>query len=331
MVKVITDEIRNLIKEQLDAKVSVTKISKLFNISRPTIYKIGQNVKSNTSGRANICKNKKFVIQVKSAVKKLNKSRKKVSASKINNELDSPTSLRTIQRCLKVNKEFKLQNVQRKIFLTEENKASRCSKIKGWFRSKIDFNNVIFSDEARFSLDGPDNFRSWQLNNEEMEQNRKRRQMQGGSVMILGIMGFGSYLKIIKIDGTLTAKKYMEILTDSVFPDLERLYGNSFIWQQDNARPHVAKIVKDLFNQKSINVLEWPPYSPDLSIIENIWKVMKDEVYDGAQFESKLQLWSKIEEVAENIRNRTPSLIDRLYDGLIDRYLNIIGNHGENK
>ncbi|GFW33325.1 uncharacterized protein TNCV_2860021 [Trichonephila clavipes] len=43
------------------------------------------------------------------------------------------------------------------------------------------------------------------------------------------------------------------------------------IFQQDNARPHVARIVQRFFVNHQIELLPWPARSPDLSPIENMW------------------------------------------------------------
>ncbi|GFT07318.1 uncharacterized protein TNCV_1417211 [Trichonephila clavipes] len=43
------------------------------------------------------------------------------------------------------------------------------------------------------------------------------------------------------------------------------------ILQQDNARPHVAKIVRDFCSAQHMQLLPWPAYSPDMSPIERVW------------------------------------------------------------
>ncbi|GFX98338.1 transposable element Tcb1 transposase [Trichonephila clavipes] len=46
------------------------------------------------------------------------------------------------------------------------------------------------------------------------------------------------------------------------------------IFQQDNARPHVARIVQRFFVNHQIELLPWPARYPDLSPIENMWSMV---------------------------------------------------------
>ena len=41
--------------------------------------------------------------------------------------------------------------------------------------------------------------------------------------------------------------------------------------EQDNDPKHTSKIVKAWFVENDVDLLDWPPNSPDLSIIENLW------------------------------------------------------------
>lgn len=148
--------------------------------------------------------------------------------------------------------------------------------------------------------------------------------------MVFGFIGFDGFLSIRKIEGNLTGIKYATLLKDEVLPMLNSRYGSNLVFQQDNARPHIQKDVMKLFKVNEIKRMEWPPYSPDLSIIENVWRLMKDKVYDGYQFKNKKDLWITIQEDAEIINFESPSRIKLVYENITDRLLNVIENHGEN-
>ena len=51
------------------------------------------------------------------------------------------------------------------------------------------------------------------------------------------------------------------------------------IWrQQDNARPHVARLCQVFLANKNVQPLDWPPYSPDLSPIEHLWDQLDRQI-----------------------------------------------------
>ena len=97
-----------------------------------------------------------------------------------------------------------------------------------------------------------------------------------------GICG-GRKTRLLVLDGNLNAHRYInEVLVPEVIPFLLQ-NGPNLIFQQDNARPHVAHAVNDFFNQNNVDRLPWPALSPDLSPIEHLWDELSRQIHNGNQ------------------------------------------------
>ena len=57
---------------------------------------------------------------------------------------------------------------------------------------------------------------------------------------------------------------------------------------------HTAKVVKQWFKDNNISVLDWPPQSPDLNPIDNLWEIVNRRINrDGMR--NKDQLFAEIQ------------------------------------
>ena len=99
------------------------------------------------------------------------------------------------------------------------------------------------------------------------------------------------------IDGNLNSNRYIsEVLQPEVVPLLQRIPVANF--QQDNARPHVAKSVQNFCSAQCIQLLPWLAYLLDMSPIEHVWNLVGPRLARDPRHEaSKDELWLQIQAI----------------------------------
>ncbi|HDR5276893.1 TPA: IS630 family transposase [Bacillus thuringiensis] len=93
--------------------------------------------------------------------------------------------------------------------------------------------------------------------------------------------------------------------------DVLKAYENKHVvLVLDNTRYHHAKILKSFLreNNRRLILLFLPPYSPNLNMIERIWKVMKENVLANCYHETMGHLMNSIYQFTEPI-NKNPEMI----------------------
>ena len=64
--------------------------------------------------------------------------------------------------------------------------------------------------------------------------------------------------RLVVVDGNLTARRYIdEVLQPVVVPFFEE-HPSVTTLQQDNARPHAARVTQDYLGAQRFDVLPWP-------------------------------------------------------------------------
>ena len=140
-----------------------------------------------------------------------------------------------------------------------------------WTRQQ--WNQVVFTDESRFNLKFADGIlRVWRRDGERMDPANviQHDRFGGGSVMVWGGISHRAKTDLVTVHGNLNAMRYCnEIVQPALLPFLRQ--GHATIFQQDNARCHVARHTMNFLQTNNVNVLVWPARSPDISPIEHLW------------------------------------------------------------
>ncbi|GFT53239.1 transposable element Tcb1 transposase [Trichonephila clavipes] len=112
--------------------------------------------------------------------------------------------------------------------------------------------------------------------------------------------GYHSRTRLVSIASTLNSQCYIsEVLEPVVLPYLQGL--TTAIFQQDNAQPHVTRIVQRFFINHQIELVTLPAHSPDLSPIENMSSIVPQQLPQiTLPAVTPDQLWQRVAAVISN-------------------------------
>ena len=143
---------------------------------------------------------------------------------------------------------------------------------------KTAFQNVLFTDEARATLDGPDGWaKVWNPLGAPTPHRFRRQQGGGGAMFWAGIIGkelVGPFRVPEAVK--LASKSYTAFLNEHLTPwvdDLPLARRRNLIFMHDNAPSHAAKATTAILDTLCItgeHLMTWPPCSPDLNPIEQL-------------------------------------------------------------
>lgn len=219
-------------------------------------------------------------------------TREPISAAQIVEDLKLPVDRSTISRQLNSSKKFKYVKMNKAPKLTKQHQERRVQ----WCEEKVDFgmacwSKIIFSDEKKWNLDGPDGLKSyWHCLGRE-KKTFFSRQNGGGSVMIWGAIWSDGKSDLAFLEGKQNSEAYCKTLEKFLLPAGAEHFRGNYVFQQDNAPIHTSRMTKDFLHENNVALLDWPALSPDLNPIENVWGYLAQRVYkNGKQYSSKEEL-----------------------------------------
>ena len=208
-----------------------------------------------------------------------------------------------------------------------------------------DWSNVLFTDESPFKvfyIPNPKNDTVW--GSQESNVPPAAQMKFSPSVMVWGGMtahGLTS-LHFIQNGTRLNSDYYIvNILDKLVKPAFQRIVtggnvtrGKLFndndlgIFQQDGARCHTsAKTTRWLEDNipSYIKPKDWPPNSPDLSPIENLWSILSLSVYRDPEPTNVVQLKRRLQQAWRSVK---VEILQTLIKSMPDRILAVIKQKG---
>ncbi len=239
----------------------------------------------------------------------------------------NPLTSRRIRQILHNSPFLKYQKRKAQPKLTKLHIANRLR----WASEKVTWGRkwreVIFSDEKKFNLDGPDGSQYYWHDLRKEPQYFSKRASGGGSVMVWAAFGFGGKTAIVFLNGRQNSQDYVRTLEQHLLPQGEQICGPNWIYQQDNASIHTSGFTKNWFEANNVLVLEWPSISPDLNPIENLWGILVRLVYaNGRQFNSVPELRAEILRAWDLI---TDSQLQTLADSMTKRTIEVLKKNGK--
>ena len=245
--------------------------------------------------------------------------------AKFNENREIAVSKKTVKRRLKEHG-FSRGVYRKKVTVKAVNRKKRLSwcREKRWWTVNFQWSKVIFSDECQICVGENKRVYVWRKAGEgwrpDLVPKQNGRKL---SVMVWGCLCFDGVGTLSRVNGNINAQKYIEILDDNLWPVLVRHFpAGNYLFQDDNAPVHRARIVQEFIARNRIKNMSWPAQSPDLNIIENVWLYIKRKLQQRMhRINTENDLYAQTLNIWQDI---TQNYVRNLYQSIPRRILQVI-------
>ena len=324
------EEIARVWKLKSDGKtqVEIANVMGKTQAAVSLLLKKGENFTPKTrTGRKKktTCKTDRRILRIAS---KQEYSLSEITKS-VNNSLGNRIKISkwTVRRRLLASKHFKYSKMKKTLMLKQEHKDKRLEWAKNHMAWTQEWSKVIFSDEKKINLDGPDGMKYYWHDLRKEPRTFFSRNFGGGSLVIWGSFCKSGKSKLAVITTRMTAVDCADMLCEYGLPFFDEIgFDDTWTFQHDNARPHSAQSTVNFLETLDIRTMNWPPYSPDLNPIENLWGILAQKVYaNGRQYNNIEELKSSVLTAWDEI---SPNIIDNLINSMPARVFELISKNG---
>ena len=139
---------------------------------------------------------------------------KKMSAATIKTHLDLGVHRATVSRRIAEDSNLFWSKMARKPPLTSVHQTARLNFAFEHIALSAEWRRVVFSDEKKFNLEGPDGFRYYWHDLREEPATLSKRHSGGGSLMVWGAISYGGKTELVTLRGKIDSRRYQDTLAD---------------------------------------------------------------------------------------------------------------------
>ena len=127
---------------------------------------------------------------------------------------------------------------------------------------------------------------------------------------------------LVALEANQNQYTYVETLKEYLLPEITAAQSEFGINMVFNALCHKTNLVLNFLQENNISTLDWPPQSPDMNPIENLWSIIKKWRQKKFGFvNTKNELIEQVFEIWNEVDN---SLMETLTDSIENRLKEVI-------
>lgn len=305
----LTTEEKGLIVGMHEAKMSGADIARNMGMPKTTVYTILKNfqlrgtvVSPKPTGRP-----QKLTPRDKREIVKLLSKNRSMSLAQITREMTVKVSYNTVRKAIR-SLGYNNRIAAKKPFLSVGHKITRLQFAREHVHwSASDWKYVIWTDESTFEIGKRSRqVKVWRRSYERYSWDCLAPTFKSGrtSVMVWGAFtGFDICPLVIMDIDKRTANDFVEVVYESRLSGFYFMHKDRsrLILMEDGAPVHRSKLPRLWREAHGISKLDWPPNSPDLNPIENLWKIVKDSVQKEALPKNREELIETIQRAWEGV------------------------------